>query len=193
MVDEEPVHYLWLRSLSYLEYIGYRKIVKSLGYEEMGKGTYHHLSDEIRHSYMLKELAENCFEKRYFHAFFDPSFIDIAETYFQAIDGAVNEWIVGRDGQERPYLCYMFVSYLIEKRAMVVYPEYFSCLQDREAKLIIQKIINDEKDHLSYLEDRLATLPETLDFKSSPVWEFEDRCFNKFLDDFQSCVTRAIH
>ena len=51
-------HYLWLRSLSYLEYIGYRKMVKALGYDEVNRGVFRHLSDEIRHSYMLRELAE---------------------------------------------------------------------------------------------------------------------------------------
>ena len=186
--SSDPAHYLWLRCLSYLEYIGYRKMVKTLEYQEVNQGVYHHLTDEIRHSYMLKELAEKAFEGRFQNVLFDDSFIEIAEGYFQDVDGEVCQWILSNNGQERPFLCYMLVSYIIEKRAMAVYPPYYSKLQEAPSKLILQKIIKDERDHLSYLEDRLSLLPESSSFKASNLPSFEAGRFHQFLDQFRDCA-----
>ncbi len=187
-LNTELSHYLWLRALSYLEYVGYRKMVKALQYQEVNREVYHHLSDEIRHSYLLKELAEKSFEGRYFHVPLEPSFIHCAESYFQDIDREVDLWVENLGQGERPYLCYLLVSYLIEKRAMVVYPQYYAQAPENTFKLILQKIIKDEREHLNYLEEHLAKLPESKAFQSSPIWPFEEARFETFLGDFKQCL-----
>lgn len=191
--SSDPVHYLWLRSLSYLEYIGYRKMVKTLEHQEVNQGVYHHLTDEIRHSFLLKELAEKAFDGRFQHVPFEPRLIDIAEGYFQDVDGEVNQWILNENGQERPFLCYLLVSYIIEKRAMTVYPTYYAKLREAPAKLILQKIIKDERDHLNYLEDRMRLLPEAGAFKMSNLTTFETVRFSRFLQQFRHYAENFLH
>jgi len=192
VVSSDFQHYLWLRSLSYLEYIGYRKMVKAVHYESVNKGVFHHLSDEIRHSYLLKELAQKGFEGRFLHASFDQNFIDIAEEYFQDIDQEIKEWVMKITKSDRPYLCYLLASYIIEQRAMKVYPQYYARLEDSAPKMIIQKIIKDEKDHLAYLEETLNQIPELGSFKKSHLLDFEEGRFGHYLEQFQSCLPKSL-
>ncbi len=180
-------HYVWLRSLSYLEYIGYRKMVKALDYHQVQKGVFHHLTDEIQHSFMLKELAEKGFLHEDHLPPFSEEFKNIAEAYFQDIDGEVQEWVTEKTGKKNSLLCYMLVSFLIEKRAMKVYPPYLYYLKEIPPKYIIQKIIKDESEHLSYLEDKIQTLPEYSIFKESLLEDFEETCFTRYLVEMKRC------
>ena len=184
-------HYLWLRSLSYLEYIGYRKMVKALGYDHVNKGVFHHLTDEIQHSFMLRELAE----KGYRHGTslsFGSEYLEIAEDYFQKIDGEIHDWVERFCGKENPFLCYLLTSYIIEKRAMKVYPQYYNRLSEIPSKAIIQKIIKDEGEHLSYLETQMSLLPGWNEEKSQSLQSMEDDCFEAYLKKMQDCFQRAL-
>jgi rubrerythrin len=193
ILSSDAAHYHWLRSLSYLEYIGYRKMVKALGNGEMNQGVYHHLTDEIRHSYMLKELAGKVFDGKFLHVPFEKELVAMAESYFHDIDEAVHQWVVTASGEERPFLCYLLTSYLIEKRAMTVYPSYFTQIHEVDAKMIIQKIIKDEREHLIYLENRLAKLPEKSAFDESPIWEYESGRFQEYLGQIRQFSLPYLH
>ena len=51
------LHARWLNMFSYLEYIGFRKIVKSQGAENLSLETLGHAVEEGRHALMLKKFA----------------------------------------------------------------------------------------------------------------------------------------
>lgn len=178
----EANHYLWLRSLSYLEFIGYRKIVKALGYDEVNRGVFHHLSDEIQHSFMLRELAEKKAKEHATNAFSE-KFQKIAEDYFQTLDQFIDQSIEKLYGKQNPFLCYMLVSYIIEKRAMQVYPQYLEYLSDLAEKHIVQKIITDEKEHLHYLEKKLQLLPQSDLPTFQDLVTFEEIHFSRYLQN----------
>ena len=180
-ITQSPTkHHLWLRALSYLEYIGYRKMVKAVPYAKVNTGVYHHLTDEIQHSFMLREIAD-----KHFGASLSldkvESLVGIAEHYFQGLDSQVDDWIQSKQGQVDPYASYVWVSYTIEKRAMKVYPQYLAKLHETPLKLVIQKIIKDEADHLSYLEEIIRKFPDEISFQNTPVLEIEAKCFDGFL------------
>ncbi|MCB1215510.1 MAG: long-chain fatty aldehyde decarbonylase, partial [Deltaproteobacteria bacterium] len=181
-VSQNPLHqYLWLRSLSYLEYIGYRKMVKTLG-SELNSQSYQHLNDEIHHSYMLKEIAEKLRPEE--RVDFSEHLVQLAENYFQNIDQATENWLIEKLGEKNPFLCYLLVSYLIEKRAMQLYPQYLAIANTKSLKYILQKILKDEKEHLDYLEEVLKDNPVLSYFKDSSTWDFEEECFQKYLKDW---------
>lgn len=173
--------YHWLKSLSYLEFIGYRKMVKAVPYPEVNQGVYHHLSDEIQHSFMLRELAEKISEGRSLSPEALESITRIAEDYFQTIDRKTEETVRETLGVENPYLCYLGVSYLVEKRAMKVYPLYFSKAASSSLKHVIQKIIKDESEHLTYLEGYINRFPATGFLKDNRLFEVEEECFGIYL------------
>jgi rubrerythrin len=200
-------HYGWLRSLSYLEYIGYRKMIKSLGYEHLNKGAYRHLSDEIQHSFMLRELAQKYFEQD-LQALFPLNLIQkISEEYFQQLDCEVSRRVIemksGRDVptatslpgnfngvietnpvgrlSPSPVLCYMLTSYVIEKRAMKVYPSYLSKATEAPVKYTMQKIIRDESEHLTYLEGKMSMVSSMTFQDLHDLIETEENLFQQYL------------
>ncbi len=187
ILASETKHYLWLRALSYLEYIGYRKMVKAVPYTEVGQGVYHHLTDEIQHSFMLKEFAEKNFENQRLTEKKFEGLKNVAEEYFQAVDSKMDETVASSCGNKDPYLCYMGVSYLIEKRAMKIYPSYFAKLTESPLKKVIQKIIKDESEHLAYLEDLIHRVPEASLLQNPSLLEDEEKCFGKFLEKMEKC------
>lgn len=176
-------HYLWLRSLSYLEYIGYRKMVKALGYDEVNRGVFHHLSDEIRHSFMLRELAEKKIQDTALSIEFSDELQLCAENYFQNLDQFIDDTVEEFQGEPNSFLCYLLVSYIIEKRAMKVYPQYLEYLSELDDKHIIQKIINDEKEHLHYLEKKLQLMPTNSLPAFQDIITFEQVHFVNYLEN----------
>lgn len=174
-------NYLWLRLLSYMEYIGYRKMVKALDYQEVHKGVFHHLTDEIRHSFMLKELAEKSGGAVSLEVNELQELRQLGEEYFQSLDREVQCWVSQRSGAENPYLCYLLTSYLIEVRAMKVYPAYFASLSDAPAKYIVQQIIRDESEHLNYLQDRMRFIDLFSGLNESSLFLVEQSLFEDLL------------
>ncbi len=183
-------HHLWLRALSYLEYIGYRKMVKAVPYSKVNTGVYHHLSDEIQHSFMLREIADKQFGNNLSMQKVT-SLVGIAENYFQGLDSQVDDWIESKLGQKDSYASYVWVSYTIEKRAIKVYPQYLAKVSEQALKIVIQKIIKDETDHLSYLEGVIEQLPEEISLKNAPVLQIEEKCFEGFLENIQDYFAHA--
>lgn len=179
-------HYLWLCSLSYLEYIGYRKMVKTLGHG-LDKNTYQHLSDEIHHSLMLKEMAEKL--KASSDKEFSQAYIQLSEDYFQSIDQATEDWVIAETEAKNPFLCYLLVSYLIEKRAMQLYPQYLAKNKKSPLASVLQKIIKDEQAHLSYLENTLKHTKELPAFEASKVWSIEEKCFYNYLNQLKKQIS----
>ncbi len=179
-------HYLWLKSLSYIEYIGYRKMVKSLSYDEMGKDTFQHLSDEIQHSFMLRRLADDFRGARASDPTESGKISSIAENYFQTLDSKIGEWTTDLSGSENHQLSYLWTSYIIEKRAMKVYPHYFSKLDSSPLKTTIQKIIKDESEHLSYLENYIQKFSKKYLNHSSDLFVLEDQFFSHYLEEMQN-------
>lgn len=181
VLSSDDRHYLWLRSLSYLEYIGYRKMVKSVPYSKVNRGVYKHLSDEIEHSFILRESAEKSFPRKSIPKALDEGLIRIAEDYFQGIDSKIHDYVKEKTGEANPFLAYMAVSYVIEKRAMRVYPTYFAALTSPPLKGVIQKIVKEESEHLSYLEGVMEALTEGPALRDPFLFEMEERLFSRYL------------
>ncbi len=177
-----PRHYHWLKSLSYLEFIGYRKMVKAVPFSEVNHGVYHHLSDEIQHSFMFRELAEKISEGSSLSPESLSSITRIAEAYFQTVDEKTDQIVRETLGVENPYLCYLGVSYLVEKRAMKVYPSYFGKASNSSLKHVVQKVIKDESEHLAYLEGYINRFPGTGFLKDNLLFEVEEECFGRYLE-----------
>jgi hypothetical protein len=181
ILQNDSKHYLWLRSLSYLEYIGYRKMVRAVPYTEVNLGVFHHLNDEIQHSFILKELAEKSFGRPLLRKSSLEELVQIAEDYFQAFDSRIHDWVIEKKGAEDPFLCYLLVSYVIEKLAMKVYPQYFARLTTSPLKLVIQKIIKEESEHLAYLERMMRRMFHDFSSTTPILFEFEEAFFEAYL------------
>ncbi len=182
-------HHAWLKTLSYLEFVGYRKMVKSLNYQDVNNGVFHHLTDEIQHSFMLREIAEKNFKETPLSSSETEECIRMAENYFQSLDSFIHEEVQKLTGKANHYLAYLWVSYIIEKRAMQVYPYYYNLLVDTPLKMVLQKIIQDESHHLNYLENVMKQLEVKKQFEAPAVFAEEEKLFDNLTKSFQSFFT----
>lgn len=176
------MHYLWLKSLSYLEYIGYRKMIKSLPQPITSNPVFQHLSDEIRHSFVFQKLSEKLSESITVLPSFESPLIAVAETYFQGLDAKIEEWVVANFSSKQPEYCYMLTSYVIERRALEVYPFYHAQLEEGTAKSMVLQVIKDEREHLDSLETRFEKIPQLKKIKDAEIWALENILFNQYIE-----------
>ncbi len=126
IVAKDPrLHARWLNTFSFLEYIGFRKIVKSQRAEMLNSTILGHALEEGRHALRLKKLAIHI-GGRDFENYAPELMIcgEEAEDYFQSLDHDCEAQFMDRSEKDRAKLTYHYVTWLIERRALDVYAVY---------------------------------------------------------------------
>lgn len=148
IIDDDDLHARWLNTLSYLEYVGARKIIKSQNEDDVDLGLLEHMAEEIHHAYFLKKLA---------HRYFSQSFSgkdsllakNAAKNYVQSVDAHCARFA------RTAHHAYLLTSYVIETRALVLYTVYDDHLQKRHA-FRLTSILKQERRHLHEMEKALV-------------------------------------
>ena len=117
ILRNQDIHAKFLNTLSFLEYIGARKIVKGRDEKSVDYETLMHMSEEIRHALLFKRFAMKvCSQERGYDQ--EGVFCyEITRNYIGKLDNYC-ETLVGADD------CYALVSYIIELRAISFYRHY---------------------------------------------------------------------
>lgn len=129
----------WIDLLSQLEYVGCRKIVKSIGFELVSLEILRHVSEESSHAYLLKAVVEEGGLRD--RSWRDGRFASAGWRYFQELDRRVSA-IPGSEG-----LCYPGVSWAIERRVLIVYPAYLKATRNESLKKALRRILAQEERH----------------------------------------------
>lgn len=158
IISDENLHSLWLNTLSYLEYIGARKMLKSLPAHILSKIFLEHIHEEARHSLFFKNLAQKIAQK-------DLSFKDhellahqAGSDYFQQVDHYSVKFSFSN-----PVINYLYTTYAVEQRALVIYSLYNEILQRKGFSFSLQPVLNDEQEHLDFVLKKIQ--------KTDPLWE----------------------
>lgn len=129
----------WIDLLSQLEYVGCRKIVKSIGFESVSLEILRHVSEESSHAYLLKAVVEEGGLRD--RSWKDGRFAEAGWRYFQELDRRVSS-IPGSES-----LCYPGVSWAIERRVLIVYPAYLKATRNESLKRALRRILAQEERH----------------------------------------------
>jgi hypothetical protein len=129
----------WIDLLSQLEYVGCRKIVKSIGFESVSLEVLRHVSEEASHAYLLKAVVEE--GGLVGRSWRDGRFAEAGWGYFQNLDRRISA-LPGSDG-----LRYPAVSWAIERRVLVVYPAYLRITRNEALKKALRRILAQEERH----------------------------------------------
>jgi len=163
LVREPGLHARFVNTLSMLEHIGSVKIARTRSGMGITTDVLEHLAEETRHAFYLKRLAKKI------DAEVDESYGEswllegaAARGYFARLDVAARrfarEHLSADEQADAPYL---LVSWLVERRAMWLYPAYQEALLDLGRGYSVRTIVNDEADHLAEmvagLEERNLT------------------------------------
>lgn len=129
----------WIDLLSQLEYVGCRKIVKSVEFGAVSLDVLRHVSEEASHAWLLKEVAERSGLRA--RAWDQGRFCAAGWRYFQRLDHGISALPV--DAGFR----YPGVSWAVERRVLNVYPTYLQFTRNEALKTALRAILAQEKRH----------------------------------------------
>ena len=144
----------WLHTVSMLEFIGARKISRTVADRHPSLDVLQHLADETRHALAFKRLACEVAGREVT----DYLALPAAATYFQTLDRELAAWGKGVLGREDTRLSYLLTTTMIEQRAMMVYPLYKAATRQPIVREELAKVVTEEQSHRRDIEDRCKEL-----------------------------------
>jgi len=190
IVQSPALHARFLNSLSRLEYVGVRKMLKTRRAQDLDLDGLQHMLEEAAHATRLKKFACAVAPAGVSVATFGAEHTlagDEAERYFQTVDRAGEQTL----GDNRPEAAYALTSAAIEIRARTFYPAYQQVLQSTGQRVSVASILSDEEAHLQEMQARLqADLPDWQSLLQH-VMQVEERAFATLLDALDAAVAQA--
>jgi hypothetical protein len=167
----------FLNTLSLMEHIGSRKIMASQGEAGLTHDTLKHLAEETRHAFFFKRAAET----RAGHA--------LGYAAHETIAGASARFYMGRldaeiaaqlpEGTPRP-LAYLYMSLIVELRAIWFYRHYQAVLAERGDRLSLTGVLAEEEHHLDAMMAEISALDGDAPARIARFAAFEDTRFRAF-------------
>lgn len=183
------LHARWLNTLSRLEYVGVRKMLKVRRSETLDWEGLRHVLEEAAHATRLKKAAIALAADEALVATFSDEHTlcgDAAEAYFQALDQCAAREL-DKYNRERALTlneqaCYWLTSAAIELRARSFYPAYQALLEELGCEVSVASIIGDEQEHLEHMARELPK--QVSDWRSvlETVMQTEEREFVAYLN-----------
>jgi hypothetical protein len=169
----------WLNTVSMLEFIGARKISRTVADRHPSLDVLQHLADETRHALAFKRLACEVAGREVSEYLALPA----AATYFQTLDRELAAWGAGVLGREDVRLSYLLTTTMIEQRAMLMYPLYKAATRQQVVRDELAQVVTEEQSHRREIEDRCKELLAQLGVPdlSAPL-EIEARLFGPLID-----------
>jgi hypothetical protein len=189
VMQDDHIHARWLNTFSFLEYIGFRKIVKSQRAEVLNRSLLMHALEEGRHALLLKKLAVKLGGLQF--DFYRPETMlcpDAAKTYFRELDHRCDEKFAHLADVERAKLVYLYVTWLIERRALDVYARYKKVLGDSEIAPKLGALLAEEVGHLRSVEAGIAAGDPGHATRSAEFEALESGLY----DDFVGALAREL-
>jgi hypothetical protein len=157
-VTKEPeTHARFLNTLSFLEYVGSRKIMKSQPESRVTADLLAHIAEEVRHAQLFKRMAL---------ALSDGRLVDYSAAalwegegawrYFQGVDQAGPRLLQHYSSLADPWACYLLTTYGIETRASLAYEVYLDFAGVESHRKLVSGILKEEEVHLSETMAELA-------------------------------------
>ena len=183
VTSDSSLHSRFLNTLSYLEYIGSRKMLKSLPSSILDHFFLDHINEETRHSLILKRLAEKTAKKNM--AFQDDEMIvgQSAQDYFQEVDHYSLKFAF-----DNPVLNYLYTSYAVEQRALVFYSLYNDVLKKKSFAFSLDAVLNDEIKHLECVLNQIQKKDWNWENNLDEITQFEHQKYFSFLLDLERAV-----
>jgi hypothetical protein len=192
IVADLALHARWLNTFSYLEYVGFRKIVKSRA-EVLTAAILGHACEEGRHALGLKKLAVKLGD-----AEFDSYVPEVllcgeeAEAYFQDLDKACDEAFARRSEAERGKLTFCYVTWLVERRALDVYQIYRRALGGSDIARKVGGLLAEETKHLADVEALLHIGDPEFSTRSKEFEAVEAALYQNFLGALTRTLARHV-
>lgn len=199
IVAEPFLHARMVNTLSRMEYVGVRKMLKARHVDLLDLDGVMHIVEEATHALRLKKAAIKLLGgvedgvRTYSAA--DTLAGDGAEAYLQGVDHGCEELLASFNFEEpaRSEANYLLSSFIIEIRAEAFYPMYEQALQDAGAPFSVRSILKDEVRHLAEMTERTKELfgEAWTELMDAAVAE-ESVCFEGWVDVISQAAEKSL-
>ena len=155
LLVDPGLHARFVNTLSMLEYLGARKILKSQRADSISLEILRHAAEEIRHAQILKSLALR-WSGGELRGYREEELLcgRQAREYFHRLE----EECALMHSRTEPTQVYTLTTLLVEKRAVRFYPVYALALKKAGIPNALGAILNDERNHLEEMQREAAAL-----------------------------------
>ena len=175
------LHARFLNSLSLMEHIGSRKIMASQAGGPLSSDTLKHLAEETRHAFFFKRAAEAVAGRELSYEADALLAGPQAALYMGRLDAFVAR-------QARGAAAYLYMSLVVELRAVWFYALYQSVLQGAGSFLKLTSVLAEEERHLEEMRQSLAAMGEDVDARMADFSAFEARRFAVLLEALEQAA-----
>ena len=152
------MHVRFLNTLSLMEHIGSRKIMASQSGQRLSGDTLRHLAEETRHAFFFKNAAEKLARHPLDFGAAELIAPAAARGYMGRLDAGIARDFVAQD-LVGP-LPYLYMSLIVELRAVWFYRLYQEALTDQGNALSLRSVLAEEELHLSAMQRQLTAMDQ---------------------------------
>jgi len=176
-------HARFLNTLSLMEHIGSRKIMTSQTSQDPGGDTLRHLAEETRHAYFFKRAAEKFARRQLGYGPGETIAGAAARGYMERLDAGIARSL---DSTRAGALPYLYMSLIVELRAVWFYRLYQETLTEHEQGLSLKSVLAEEELHLTAMLTRLADVDPDLTAHVTQFHALERQRFRMLWDAIES-------
>jgi hypothetical protein len=147
-------HARFLNTLSLLEHIGSRKIMNSRAGGGLSGEVLRHLAEETRHAFFFKHGAERLARSPLGYGAAETIAGSAARSYMGRLDGSIKR----ECGAVQSPLPYLYMSLIVELRAVWFYGLYQDVLAEQKVSVSLKSLLAEEELHLDAMLARLADM-----------------------------------
>ena len=188
LVELPRLHARFLNTLSLMEYMGARKIMKSQLEKNIDTQVLAHMTEEIRHAQIFKKMALKLSGKRLvtyedFHLLAGRQ----GRNYIQSVDRSVAEILNHENSREN----YLLSTLIIEERANEIYPFYAHLMKPLGFGSQVSNVFQEEKNHLEQIRRQIMQSGQLDSSKMEFLYKVEEEAFGVFMGEVKIQIDRS--
>ncbi|HZL94722.1 MAG TPA: hypothetical protein VFB99_13795 [Vicinamibacterales bacterium] len=185
VVAEAQQHARMLNTLSLLEHLGSHKIMATQHGANIDQATLRHVAEEAHHAYFMKRQAEKTADRPLEYVRDELLAPAAARMYFQRLEAAMVRALAGVSSARAVYL---YMSMIVEFRALWFYGLYQQTLQRARHTLSLKRVLGEEQNHLAEIAHRLEIAGHLSDAHTAELLGYERALFARLLGALQRAV-----
>ncbi|HEY9081235.1 hypothetical protein [Magnetovibrio sp.] len=151
---DAPLHARFLNTLSMMEHMGARRIMITQSHTDLAQDTLKHMAEEARHAFFFKRQADKFAGRSMDYTSADTIAPAFARMYFKRLESFIAQDL--KDVENPGLVTYLYMSMIIEFRAVWSFGVYQTRLDTNAVKLSLKSLLAEEQGHLDEMEATLA-------------------------------------
>ena len=185
IISDASLHPRLLNTLSMLEHLGSHKIMATQHSSAIDQPTLRHVAEEAHHAYFMKRQAEKAAGRPLEYVEPDLLAPAAARMYFQRLEAEMKRTLASQKSMRAAYL---YMSMIVEFRALWFYGLYQHVLKHAGFGLALKRIVGEEENHLLEVANRLDMEGALSDARASKFLSVEKRLYERLLRGFELAV-----